>query len=171
MKTFQHYIFSQILCSCLCFGMAIAEDESANAGDKLDSLPSLDSVTCTKEVLMTFFPKPVVKAILVQHKITEEKAQQIAQELAQKDREVVKLVELKASEMNPNPFSDLSYRDTAIRLFRETLYEVFAKVLKAHQITDENEIQHLLEDMQAVKGKLFVECIKKEYEYPSKSQP
>lgn len=166
MKTAQNYVYAQVLLTCLCCGTLVAVDSEHEDS----SMVSVENITCSKETLMTFFPRPVVKAVLMQNKVSEEEAQQIAQELSQKDQEVVKQVEVKASEMNPNPFSDLAYRNTAIKLFRETLYEVFAKVLKAHQITDENQIQHILEDMQAAKGKLFVECIKKEYPVRPKPQ-
>lgn len=121
----------------------------------------VEASQCTKEELMTFFPKAVVKSVLIQHKVPEAEAQIIAQELSQKDQEVVKTVEMKASKLDPNPFKDLSNRDMAVKVFRESLFEVFSKVMKAHNITDESQIKALLEDLQATKGKLFVECIKK----------
>lgn len=156
MKTIQDYMYYQILASCFCISPLLVAETSDQ--------PSLvvNATLCKKEVLMTFFPQPVVKAVLIHHDISEDQAQEIAQELSQKDQEVIKMVEAKASKLDPNPFSDLSTRDAAVKIFRETLFEVFAKVLKAHDITDDNQIQLILEDMQAAKGKLFVECIKKE---------
>lgn len=124
---------------------------------------AIDLSLCRKEVLMTFFPSPIVKDVLVRNKVSEEIADKIAKELSQKDSEVIKTVEIKASKMDPNPLNDLAQRDTAVKVFRETLFEVFAKSLKSNQVTaDDNQIQSILDDMQQMKGKLFVECIKKE---------
>lgn len=133
-----------------------AADQPATLSTKVDT------TLCTKEELMTFFPKVVVKAVLVQNKVSETDAQAIADELSKKDQEVVKSVELKASKLDPNPFKDVSNRDQAVKIYRETLYEVFSNALKAHNISDDNQIKMILEDLQATKGRLFVECIKKE---------
>ena len=126
------------------------------------SAPSLESIDCTKEELMTFFPKPVVEAVLIREQISKEQAQAIAQELSGKDQELVKNVEAKASRLDPNPFKDLNQRDLAIKIYRETLYEVFAKVLKAHDITNDERIQQLLDKVQQAKSRLFIECIRKQ---------
>jgi hypothetical protein len=124
---------------------------------------NLDLSLCTKEVLMTFFPLPVVKAVLMKYGVSESEAKKIAKDLSQKDKEVVKLVELKASKFDPNPLNDLNQGDAAVKIFSETLYEIFAKVLKANHVpADDNQIQAILDDMKELKGKLFVECIKKE---------
>lgn len=119
---------------------------------------------CSKEELMTFFPQEVVKSVLLKEQIPEDQASQIAQELSQKDRELTKIIEDKAAKLDPNPFKDLSQRDLAIKIYRETLYEIFAKVLKAHGVKNEDKIQTLLEEMQAAKSKLFIECIRKQTE-------
>ncbi len=126
-----------------------------------ETVPS-SAVKCTKEELMTFFPKPVVKEVLTKAHLSQDQVNEIAQELSYKDSELVKLVEEKAAKIEPNPFKDLSQRDLAIKIYRETLYEVFAKVLKAHGVTNEDQIQTLLDDMQESKSKLFIDCIRKE---------
>ncbi|MBA3722174.1 MAG: hypothetical protein H0W88_07225 [Parachlamydiaceae bacterium] len=137
-------------------------EKEANTNEKFTNL-NVDQSLCSKEILMTFFPSPVVKAVLIQNKVSEADADTISKELAQKDQEVIRLVEERASKMESNPLGDLTQRDTAIKIFRETLFEVFAKTLKANNVkADENQIQTILDDMQQVKGKLFVECIKKE---------
>lgn len=158
------YACCHILTSTSYFSGLIADEAAAVPSiSSKESILNIDPTLCTKEVLMTFFPQPVVKAVLVQHQVSEEEANQIAKELSQKDQEVVKTVETKASKMEPNPLNDLNQRDTAVKIFRETLYEVFAKVLKAHDVkADDNQIQTILDDMQEAKGKLFVECIKRD---------
>jgi hypothetical protein len=126
-----------------------------------------NSMKCTKEELMTFFPDQVVQSVLIKGNIPKEEAVAIAQELSKKDKDLAKVVEEKAAKLEPNPFKDLSQRDLAIKIYRETLYEVFSKVLKSHGVTNEDKIQTMLEEIQASKSKLFIECIQKQ-QPPSK---
>ena len=121
-----------------------------------------NSMKCTKEELMAFFPQQVVQSVLIKAKLPKEQADAIALELSQRDRELTKLVEEKAAKLDPNPFKDLSHRDLAIKMYRETLYEVFENVLSAHGITNRDQVQTLLDEMQAAKSKLFIECIRKQ---------
>lgn len=118
------------------------------------------SLNCTKEQLMTFFPQPIVESVLTEAKISEEQVKEISQELSQQDRELIKKVEEKAAKWDPNPFSDLSQRDLAIKIYNETLYEVFSKILKAHGINSDNQIQALLDKVREMKSKLFIDCIR-----------
>lgn len=138
----------------------------------LEAQPSEETLNkCTKEELMTFFPQQVVESVLLKAHVQKEKAESISKELSQKDRELSKIVENKASKMEQNPFKDLSQRDLAVKIYRETLYEVFAKVLKAHGITNDDQIQSLLEEMSAAKSKLFIDCIKKQTAQPAPVAP
>ena len=145
-----------ILCCCTTLFSVISFTD-------LQAQPSEEVVNkCTKEELMTFFPQQVVESVLLKAKVPHEKAVVIAKELSQKDREFTKIVENKASKMDQDPFKDLSQRDLAIKIYRETLYEVFAKVLKANGVTNDDQIQSLLEEMSAAKSKLFIDCIRKQ---------
>lgn len=127
-----------------------------------------NSMKCTKEELMRFFPEQVVQSVLVKANLPKEQADAIAQDLSQKDRELAKLVEERSLKVDPNPFKNLSQRDIAIKIYRETLYEVFAKVLKAHGVTSDDQIQALLDDLQEARSQLFIECIRKQ---PKSSEP
>lgn len=159
LKTF--FYCQTIACMCCSFGFTADIDTTEEISAA--AIIQVDSSLCTKEVLMTFFPQPITKAVLLKHKVPEDKAEVISKELVKKSEAVTKSVEEKASKMETNPFTDLSQRDAAVKLFRETLFEVFSSVIKENQIEmDSNEIQALLDDMQEVKGRLFVECIKKE---------
>lgn len=157
MKTISIYQFVwglAFIATLCCSNEILAEEKESSL--------LVDPSLCSKEVLMTFFPQPIVQAVLIKHQVAAGEAEAIAKELSQKNQDIVKLVETKASQMDPNPFKDLSQRDAAIKIFRETLYDVFAGVLKKHGITDEKQIHQFLDDMQEVKGKLFVQCIRKE---------
>lgn len=121
-----------------------------------------NSMKCTKEELMRFFPEQLVTSVLIKAKLPKEQANAIAKELSEKDRELERLVEEKSAQVEPNPFKNLSHRDLAIKIYRETLYQVFAKVLKANGITNEDQIQTLLDELQEARSKLFIECIRKQ---------
>jgi hypothetical protein len=172
MKT--HFIYS-CLCPLFIFfccpwlSSAETEVEADRTKTKSDDTPlnvASDPALCKKEVLLTFFPKPVVKSVLMNNKIPEDKAEAIATELAGKDNDIVKTVENRAFKMD-SQFKDFSQRDVAIKAYHETLYEVFANVLKAHGLTDEDQTQTLLDDIRATKGRLFVECIRKSQTIPA----
>lgn len=153
MKHILSYLCCAIMMTSICHAYLQAEVKDNQ---------SSSIAKCTKEELMTFFPQPVVQSVLIQANIPQEEATEIAKELSYKNTDLVKQVEEKASKLNPNPFKDLSQRDLAIRIYRETLYEVFAKVLKAHGVTNEDQIQTLLDEMQVAKSKLFIDCIRKQ---------
>jgi hypothetical protein len=134
-------------------------------------LPVHATLNCTKEELMTFFPKAVVKAVLIKSKISEEQADSIAEDLSTKDAELDKIVKDKASKLDPNPLHDLNQRDVAIKIYRESLFQGFAKVLRAHGITDDEKIQALLDELQRSKSQLFVDCIRRENPEAKSSLP
>lgn len=145
---------------CLCYTIVISMSFLTTLKAETTEAVLSNSMKCTKEELMTFFPQQVVESILIKAKLSPAQAASIAAELSQKDQKLTKIVEDKAAKLDPNPFKDLSQRDLAIKIYRETLYEVFAKVLKAHGVTNEDQIQALLDEMQAAKSKLFIECIR-----------
>lgn len=154
--------------SCLCCATTISTICFSHLYAETTEVVLSNSMKCTKEELMRFFPEQLVESILIKAKLPKEKADAIAQELAQKDKELARLVEEKSAKIDPNPFKNLSQRDLAVRIYRETLYEVFAKVLKAHDITDDDQIQTLLDELQEARSKLFIECIRKQ---PKSSEP
>lgn len=141
-----------MLLSLVASRFLIAEGEIREVGE----------ANCRKEELLAFFPRSLVQWVLVKQHFSSEEAGRIAEELAYKDKELTKKVEEKAALFDPNPLRDLGHRDLAIRLYRETLYEVFAKVLRAHGIEDGDRIQALLDEMQSAKSTLFIECIRRE---------
>lgn len=121
-----------------------------------------ENITCSKELFMTRFPKPLVKMVLIKNQFPADQAEAIADELSKKDQDIIKLVEKKASQSDPNPFKDLSQREAAVKIVRESLYDVFAESLQKYGVKDETKIHQLLDDIQEAKGKLFVECIRRE---------
>jgi hypothetical protein len=154
--------------SCLRYTIAISTLCLATLQAETTEVVLSNSMKCTKEELMTIFPKQIVQSILIQAHLPKDKAESIAEALSQKDQEFTKIVEEKAAKVQPNPFQDLSQRDLAIRIYRETLYEVFSKVLKAHGVTNDDQIHTLLDQMQNEKSKRFIECIRKQ---PHASEP
>ena len=154
---------------CLCYAHAISMVCSVSLQAETTEVVLSNSMKCTKEELMRFFPEQLVQSILSKAHLPKEQAEAIAQDLSKKDQELAKLVEEKSSQIEPNPFKNLSQRDLAIKIYRETLYEVFAKVLKSHGVTNEDQIQTLLDELQEARSKLFIECIR--HQQPWSSEP
>jgi hypothetical protein len=123
-------------------------------------LSALAPEECSKELLLAYFPESFLNKTLKEFKVPESEWAAINQELAAKDRDVVSQVEEKASKLNPNPLKDPQQRITAIKIFRETLYDVFSSVMKAHGISDSTQIQAMLDDIQQQKAKRFAQCLK-----------
>lgn len=117
---------------------------------------------CSKELLLAYFPEPFVKETLKKFNVPEDKWDAIKSALANKDKEVIKIVEEKAAQMDPNPLKDPQARQAAVKLFRETLLQVFSDVLKANGITDEKQIQAMLDDVQQQKAQRFAKCMQKQ---------
>ncbi|MEX1013248.1 MAG: hypothetical protein WD595_05265 [Waddliaceae bacterium] len=131
-------------------GMALAE---------LNQIPG-----CERERLLSYFPEDVVKEVLDQQGIPEEKWDSIASELSEKDEEIVKRVEEKARNTDSTPLRDPQQRSAAVKIFRQTLSEVFDEVMHENGITDRQQIQSMLDEIQRKKAARFIECIRKYHE-------
>lgn len=122
---------------------------------------------CSKDILLAYFPKVFVDETLERFKVPKDQWDAINKELAEKDKDIIKIVESKASKMNPNPLKDPQQRQAAVKIFRETLFDAFASVMKAHGVTDDKQIQAMLDDVQQQKAKRFARCM----ESAQKQQP
>lgn len=116
---------------------------------------------CSRELLISYFPKVFVTETLKKYNVPQEKWETIANDLALKDKEVIKTVEEKAAKLNPNPLKDPQQRQAAVKLFRETLTDLFAGTMKANGVTDEKQISEMLNDIQQQKAKRFAMCMQK----------
>lgn len=124
---------------------------------------------CSKELLISYFPEDFVKEALKKHNVPQDKWGSIVNELNEKNKEVIKIVEQKASKLDPNPLKDPQQRQAAVKIFRETLKDIFSGVLKKNGITDENQIQQMLDEVQQQKAKRFAQCM--EQQRPQSAQP
>lgn len=116
---------------------------------------------CSRELLISYFPKVFVTETLKKYNVPQDKWEAIASDLALKDKQVIKTVEDKASQLNPNPLKDPQQRQAAVKLFRETLTDLFASTMKANGVTDEKQISDMLNDIQQQKAKRFAMCMQK----------
>jgi hypothetical protein len=116
---------------------------------------------CSRELLISYFPKVFVEETLKKFNVPQDKWSAIVEDLAVKDKQVIKTVEDKAAKMNPNPLKDPQQRQQAVKLFRETLTELFTSTLKANGVTDEKQIGDMLNDIQQQKAKRFASCMQK----------
>lgn len=117
---------------------------------------------CSKELLLSYFPESFVRETLKKFNVPQDKWDAIVKELNEKDKEVVKIVEDKASKVTPNPLKDPSQRQAAVKIFRETLTDVFSTTLKKNGVTDDNQIQQMLDDVQQQKAKRFAQCMEQQ---------
>jgi hypothetical protein len=141
---FQRFVIGLALCM-QCYGPLYGDETSDY---------------CSQEALIANFPPTILQETLVQFQIPPEKWEVIRKELIDKDRDFVKELESRASKMSQNPLQDAQQRQTAIKLFRETLYDSFAEVMKAHGIDDAEKIQQMLDDIQMRKARAFGRCFK-----------
>ncbi len=116
---------------------------------------------CSEEVIISYFPEPFVKQTLKDNNIPEAQWTAIVEALKNKNGEVVKFVEEKAAAMNPNPLKDPKHRDEAIAIFREALLTSFSDVMSKNGVTDQKQLQTMLDDIQKQKAKRFSECLEK----------
>lgn len=121
--------------------------------------PTVDE--CSKELLLSYFPEPFVKETLKKNQVPEDKWASIVKDLASNDKAVIQRVEGKADKMNPNPLKSPEYREQAITIFRETLLEIFTEVMNKNGITDKEQIQGMLDEIQHQKAKRFAKCMEK----------
>lgn len=126
---------------------------------------------CSRELLISYFPKVFVTETLKKYNVPQEKWETIANDLALKDKEVIKTVEEKAAKLNPNPLKDPQQRQAAVKLFRETLTDLFAGTMKANGVTDEKQISEMLNDIQQQKAKRFAMCMQKMSQGAPKESP
>lgn len=117
---------------------------------------------CSKELLLAFFPESFVNETLKKFDVPEKEWAGINKDLKNKDSDVIKIVEDKASKMDPNPLKDPQQRQGAVKIFRETLYDIFSGVMKSHGVSDEKQIQSMLDDIQQQKAKRFMMCMEKQ---------
>ena len=112
--------------------------------------------------VVVLFPAPIVNETLKRFNVPQDKWAGITKSLSNKDKEVVKIVEGKAAGMNPNPLKDPQQRQGAVKLFRETLLQVFTDALKENGLTDTDKFQAMLDDIQQQKAKKFAMCMEKQ---------
>ncbi len=117
-------------------------------------------IRCSKEELLSFFPKQIVEQVLLQFHIPAVKASEVAEELAAKNHELIQMVEQRAATLDPNPFKDPTQREKAIQIYQEVLYEVLAQALKSHEIVGEAQVDLYLQEIRKLKSRLFVQCIR-----------
>lgn len=113
----------------------------------------------SKDLLLAYFPESIVNETLPRFKVPKEEWEGINKALQSKDNEVIRMVEEKASKITPNPLLDPEQRQVAAKLFRETLFEIFADVMNTHGVNDNDQIQEMLNNIQQLKADRFAQCM------------
>ena len=114
-----------------------------------------DNSEISNDMMMSYFPEIFVERTLERYRIPQAQRIPIQKELADKNQEVIDLVEDKASKMTTNPLRDPKMREEAVKIFRDSLYQVFSKVMHSHGVTDKEELHEMLDDIQRQKAEYF----------------
>lgn len=146
----------------LGIGIIICGESFAAPSQTYQKNSSEEVDECSKEIMFAYFPAPYVKATLKRYNVPENKWESIIQTLSEKDKTVISTVEEKAAKMNPNPLKDPSQQAATVKLFRETLTQIFSDVMKANGIKDNKQIETMLDDIQQQKAKMFAKCMEKQ---------
>lgn len=117
---------------------------------------------CSKELLLSYFPEGFVRETLKKYNVPQDKWDAIVKELNEKDKEVVKIVEERAAKVNPNPLKDPQQRHEAVKIFKETLTDIFSTTLKKNGVSDTTQMQQMLDDIQQQKAKRFAQCMEQQ---------
>jgi len=130
----------------------------------MSELPAADQSVdeCSKELLLAYFPEVFVTETLKKFNVPQDKWDGIKKDLTSKDKDVIKIVEEKASKMDPNPLKDPQQRQAAVKIFRETLLQIFGDTMRANGISNQSQIQSMLDDIQQQKAKRFAKCMEKQ---------
>jgi hypothetical protein len=102
-----------------------------------------------------------VETTLDKFNVPKEKYPAITKDLADNEKNIISKVEEKASKITPNPLKDPQQRQVAVKIFRETLMDIFSDVMNKNGITDDKQLQAMLEDIQQQKAKKFAECLER----------
>ena len=133
----------------------------------LTGVESESESACSPEVLVVYFPGIVVRETLNRFEVPEDKWNFIIEELNEKENQIIKIIENKASGIDPNPLKYPQQRQIVLKITRETLFEIFAEALKKHGFTDESKVQPMLDDIQKQIALRFAECMQKHTEHTS----
>lgn len=137
---------------------------TTNLSGRIPETSSNSVDECSNELLMAYFPKVFVNETLSKYKIPEDQWESINKELSEKDKDVLKLVKEKAEKISPDLLKDPQQRQTVVRLFKETLFDVFSQVMRAHGVTDDKQIQEMQKDIEEQKIDRFKKCTSKHRE-------
>jgi hypothetical protein len=155
---FKKQLFKWLVCAAaLCTVPAFAEVTN----------PEVD---CSDEVLRRFFPKDITLEVLKKHNVPQDKWEGITNDLQATDGQIIKALEERVKPMmekfKNSPEAAQNSDDPAlneqkaemVQFFRDTITNAFAGVLNKYGITDQKEIQAMLDEIQELKFKRFEEC-------------
>lgn len=121
-------------------------------------LSAIDSSLCTDEMLFRFFPEPFVIEALQAEGVSKEKAEAIAKDLVQRDRDIVQRIEERASKMAVNPIQDPSQQEERAELFRAVIRDVYADALGKQGIASDEKMESTLQSIQQMRLERFENC-------------
>jgi hypothetical protein len=119
---------------------------------------------CSQKLITVNFPPQFVVETLRKFNVPEDREKKIIEDLKAKEEDVFRIVDIKASQLDPNPLRSLSSGQGQVlaKIFQTALFTVFKDVLKANEIENEGEIKEMFTDLQQAKAKNMGRCIEKQ---------
>lgn len=114
---------------------------------------------CTDYLRLTYFPHAVVEDVLRRYSIPHEERYAIYRDLVAREPDIIAIVEERAARVN----KELKL-SAAVAIYRQTLYQVFAEVLKINGISRREQADAILDEIQFKKGRLYKLCMENKNE-------
>jgi hypothetical protein len=112
---------------------------------------------CVVELGTTFFPYPLLAGAFSYTPVYQNQWSNIYTALQQQSRQVPALLQAKASRMRPNPL--YPYQPLVVSgLLQQTLYEVFAQVMRSTRLVSEVQIQQMFHTLRVQQGYRLQAC-------------
>lgn len=124
-------------------------------------IPLLLAADCSDELLFRFFPQEFVLKALEAEGVPSPKAERIAKDLVERDREIVLEIEERGAKMAINPIQDPSQQQERADLFRTVIRQVFADALSKEGIANDEKADRALQAVQEMRLQQFESCQKK----------
>lgn len=115
-------------------------------------LMTLEGRDYSKELITAFFPEGFMNEVMLKNQVPKEQWESINKDLTAKNSEVIPRVDEKASKIAPDLLVDPKQKQVAVKLFRETLFELFSEVMVSHGVTDNGKIQEIFDQLKQLKA-------------------
>lgn len=119
----------------------------------------VDEKICQSDILLSYFPEPIVDEVLKKNQIPENLWASILADLAKQNALVEKIVAKKNAEMKRNPFWNMKKKNDTTDIYLETLHDLFSQTMQKFGVTNQDQVASMLDEIHYRKGKLIKHCM------------